>query len=246
MKRIIHVLLLTILIISNLSYNIYADDYSDKFEVWFENDELNSNFGDEEIAAILNEMQPGDTAVITINVENRDKSQAVNFWMDNKTIQAMEESRSKAENAGYTYSLVFSGTDGNYDYFNHDIGGLANTSNDGFNEATEGLESYFKMQKATMAPGKSGTLVLTVDLDGESAGYYYQETAGILRFDFAVEIPPTPSPKEEHVPRVIHIPYTGDTLNVNFYIIVEMLSLFLLALVTVAYYIYTKKQGDAR
>ena len=249
MKKIFVSFFLCLLFVSIFSKDVSGEEYSYTFDVNYKEDgKLETNFNSETISSILEDIQPGDTATVLFNVNNKNSSQAIDWWMDNQTLKTLEEDKENAEKAGYTYELVYKGSDNvNYTFFNSDIGGNINP-NAGFSEATEGLEDYFKMQESSMKPGASGLLTLSITLDGESSGYYYQSNEGKLRLDFAVEIPVEPEPKteEKHIPRIVYIPYTGDTINVNFYIALEMISLLLLAVITLAYFLYSRKHGGAR
>lgn len=249
MKKVLICFFLSVMVLSSVSKNIFAEEYSHTFNVDYKEDgTLETDFDDQLIADILSDIQPGDTITIHFNVNNKNSSQAIDWWMDNKTLKTLEEVRANANSAGYTYNLTYSGSDGvTYDFFSSDIGGQINPDA-GFEEATEGLEEYFKMQETSMNPLDSGLLTLSVTLDGESSNYNYQQNEGQLRLDFAVEIPVEPEPRKEekHIPRVIYIPNTGDTINMNFYIILEFASLLLLAIITLAYYLYSRRQGGAR
>ena len=251
MKRVLICFFLSILALCVVPKSMYAEEFSpeEPYNVNYKEDgTLETDFDYDEIAAILNDVQPGDTATITVNINNTNPSQAIDWWMDNKTLRTLEEIRETANSAGYEYTLMYQGSDGKtYDFFANEIGGEINPQA-GFNEATEGLEDYFKMQEASMQPSQSGVLTLSVTLDGESSDYFYQQNYGVLRLDFAVEIPYEPDPRieEVHIPRIVYIPYTGDTIHLNFYIILELLSLLLLAIITLAYFLYSRRQGGAR
>lgn len=249
MKKALVLLFLCIMAMSSVSKNIVADEFSDTFEVNYNQDNtLTTNFKPADIEKTLSDIQPGDTATVYFKINNKNTSQAVDWWMDNQTLKTLEEDKNNAERAGYTYELIYEGSDGRtYDFFNSEIGGDINPDA-GFSEATEGLQDYFKMQESSMQPSTSGTLKLSVTLDGESSGYYYQSNSGQLRLDFAVELPIEPEPKKEekHIPRVIYIPNTGDTINLNFYFVLEIVSLLLLAIITLAYYMYNRRQEAAR
>ena len=63
---------------------------------------------------------------------------------------------------------------------------------------------------------------------------------------FAIEVIPEPENKEEHIKKIIYIPYTGDDFDLSYYMIAELVALLLMAAVVYAYYRYRRKQEGAR
>ena len=112
----------------------------------------------------------------------------------------------------------------------------------GIEEATDALKDYFLLQDG-FANGRTETVSLVLTLDGETQVNSYQDALGNVKFSFAVEVPPEPT--EKHEERIIYIPNTGDSINMNVYIIAEVLSLILLAIALYTYYRYLKNQRGA-
>ena len=55
----------------------------------------------------------------------------------------------------------------------------------GLKEATEALKDYFYL--STLSPGQSGTVVLSIELDGQTLRNDYQKSIADINLNFAVE-----------------------------------------------------------
>lgn len=152
-------------------------------------DKLVSNFKSSAIADAVVNLQPGDDITFTIKLLN-DSTKTIDWYMLNEIVKSLEDS-SKASGGAYAYHLEYTDSKGNPDtiYDSDKVGGERKGSEPvGLHEVDSALKSYIALE--TMKPGKSGTLVLKVSLDGESQGNSYQNTLAQLRLRFAVEITP--------------------------------------------------------
>ena len=149
--------------------------------------ELASNFRTSDMDDLVQGMQPGDQAIITLRLANQ-HSASTNWYMTNEVLSSPEDSRDTASGGAYTYRLVYTGSDGAEDVlFDSDtVGGdEIGEAGEGLNEATSGLEDFFL---DTLTTGQSGVITLTVALEGETQGNGYQDTLADLQMNFAVEL----------------------------------------------------------
>ena len=120
MKKFFTLLLAFVLVLPLFIRTVSADVFSKEYTVEYtsENKIDMGDFSATELAQILGDIQPGDSAAVTFNIVNS-SSDAVYFWMNNKTVQTLEENRSSARGAGYTYLLTYQGSDGkDYVFYN--------------------------------------------------------------------------------------------------------------------------------
>ena len=136
-------------------------------------------------------MQPGDSTDIVMNLQN-DYASSVDWYLTNKVIKSLEDTRDNENLAGgaYTYTLSYKGPTSDRDrvLFDSDtVGGEdVSTLGQGLHEATGALEDWLYLD--TFQSGEGGQLVLTVALDGETQGNDYQDTLAELQMNFAVEL----------------------------------------------------------
>lgn len=193
----------------------FADTVSSKdWNVTFtQSKEMKSNFDSKSIATLVNNIQPGDTADISITLINQNSS-TTDWYMTNKIIQSLEDTKAEAQGGAYTYRLVYTGPTGTANtLFDSDtVGGDASAGGQsGLHEATGAMKDYFML--GTLAPSQSGVLSLQVTLDGETQGNDYQETLADLSMDFAVEIAGTGGSNTPTSTLDIPVPRTGDTVG---------------------------------
>lgn len=153
-------------------------------------DKLVSNFSSSAVADAAVNLQPGDDITFTIKLLN-DSTKTIDWYMLNEIVKSLEDS-SSASGGAYSYFLEYTDSKGakNTIYDSDTVGGeLKGSEPEGLHGVDSALKSYIALE--TMKPGKSGTLVLKVSLDGESQGNSYQLTLAKLRLRFAVEITPT-------------------------------------------------------
>ncbi len=177
---------------------------SSKWKVSFtEAKEMESNFKATDLDEIIYGMQPGDTAVLKMNLENENPV-TTDWYMTNKILYSLEDRSQNADTNGgaYTYRLVYTDKDGEKRVlFDSDtVGGEGESkAGEGLRQATNALDDYLYLD--TLATGDTGFLTLRVGLDGETQGNDYQDTLADLQMNFAVELnesnrqgpPPTPT-----------------------------------------------------
>ncbi len=187
-KRLIAIIFSVLVILVGTPIHVFADDYAgadDWNVVVSPNGQMISNFSSSDIEVVTEEMQPGDTVVFQVSVENQYKETA-DIYMSNTVLRSLEDNTSAAGGA-YTYILQYKGpNDSDFsDIFNSDTVGGDNLSGDreGLHEATSALEGYFELD--TLDPNQKGVVKLTVIFEGETQGNDYQTTQAELQFNFA-------------------------------------------------------------
>ena len=153
-------------------------------------------------------LEPGDEVSYTVYIHNQ-HPKTTRWYMSNEVLNSLEEadngSRYKNVKGGaYSYKLTYAGPGGSqviYDSAGDDgqhvnfVGGDDRNENDvlidsdnriGLHEATGNLEEFFFLD--TLNSGESGVVTLTVSLEGETQGNYYQNTAAEIQMNFAVEL----------------------------------------------------------
>ena len=219
-----------------------------------------SDFG-----GVLSELEPGDTALFTVNLENKN-AQAADFYMENDIVRSMEDyDNNRTTNGGaYSYRLVYyddENPNGRVLYDSSTVGGENSPSENltGLNEATQNLEDFFYL--GTLGSGKNGKITLQVGIDGEAQNNAYQNTMAQLRMRFAVEFNETydskveegsdasPNKKKDVTPNTSTnkkgVVKTGDDVNMVPYFIAAFVSGLLLLIVCIFRFRDEKKRrGD--
>ena len=143
---------------------------------------------------VIGNLEPGDTEHFYIHIKNS-HAQTTRWYMLNDVLASLERSAEAGMNiagGAYTYNLVYKGPgakDGRTLFDSSKIGGDDNGTGwerIGLEEATSDLNEYFFLD--TLNSGESGTVTLTVHLEGETQGNAYQNTAAELAMRFAVEL----------------------------------------------------------
>ena len=220
MKKFLICLSLVLLLIPGIRKNVYAEeeyDYDLSYDVVFTSEQklvYRDSAGNEfkSFEDSLPNMLPGDSMKVTFNLKN-EYNKAVDYYMYNNS-EAFETLTANAKNAAYDYELTYSGKSAPL-YSSDVVGG---DEMQGIEEATDALKDYFLLQDG-FANGRTETVSLVLTLDGETQVNSYQDALGNVKFSFAVEVPPEPT--EKHEERIIYIPNTGDSINMNVYIIAE-------------------------
>ncbi|MBQ3895362.1 MAG: DUF11 domain-containing protein [Clostridia bacterium] len=236
MKKNIFAFVLILSLLLALPLSVSAEHLSggSGWEVEFTADEtMVSNFTTSSIADAVSGLQPGDDVTFTITLKNT-SGKTADWYILNEIVRSLEDSKAIAKGGGYSYLLTYAPSAGSAItiYDSETVGGELNgTEPEGLHGVDSALKSYIALE--TMKPGKSGTLVLKVSLDGESQGNSYQLTLAKLRLRFAVEITPTGK-----------IIKTGDeSLNVFPFYIVMAASGALFMVLAVDGFRQRKKQG---
>ena len=205
MKRIIVSLLLILLIVISISASAYAD--AKEWTITFlPNGTMDSGGitskkeGSAFFDDVISNLEPGDTEEFKIHIVNS-HAQTTRWYMLNEVLASLERSaKAGAEIAGgaYTYKLIYAGpgaTSGRILFDSSKIGG-DDTGVDwnkiGLEEATADLSEYFFLD--TLNSKETGTVTLSVHLEGETQGNAYQNTAAQLAMRFAVELANTSPP----------------------------------------------------
>jgi len=246
MKKRLFCVLLVLIVLSGLSLSAYAEDapirVGQGWSVVFNtSNRLVNNPANMSLSSELSGLQPGDTMVLSIPIQN-ENSNTVDWYMWNFVQKTLEEITTglAATQGGYSYILSYTG-DGTrvYDdagnelrtielYDSEKVGGDQQiTTRKGLKEATSNLEDYFYL--ATLAKGQGGQVDLTVHLDGESQDNNYQDTLARIQFRFAVELASNPESPGTPTRNVVR---TGDDYRLTpFYIGMLVSGLVLLYLV---------------
>ncbi len=211
-KRALSVFLLVLLLASVLTVPAYADGS------WWVNfsdaEKMESNFTTNSIADAVSGMEPGDEETFQITLTNQ-HANATDWYMTNKVLKSLEDysANSRTNGGAYTYTLTFNGPSGSRTLFDSNtVGGEGeNNAGEGLHQAAASMKDYFFLD--TLANGQTGTVTLTVGLDGETQTNTYQDTSAQLAMNFAVllnyDSPDNPDPR--------NIIKTGDESNVGLY-----------------------------
>ncbi len=144
----------------------------------------------------IGDLEPGDTELFEFHIKN-EHAQTTRWYMLNEVLASLERSTREGMELGgaYTYKLEYQGPGtvsepgGVRPLFDSSrIGGEDDSNWDkvGLEEATSDLAEYFFLD--TLNTGESGTVKLTVHLEGDTQGNSYQNTAAKLALRFAVEL----------------------------------------------------------
>ena len=178
-QKLISFLLIAVLICS-FSVTSFAADGTVTFTA-------DGKMKDENLQIDFSGLEPGDEETFTVTVRNQN-SRATRWYMTNEVLKSLEDGF-KISGGAYKYKLTYTGPSGTQTtlYDSSHVGGDNPAgSRVGLHEATGNLENYFFLD--TLNSGESGTVALTVGLEGETQGNTYQNTAARIRLNFAVEL----------------------------------------------------------
>ena len=211
MKKKILSLLLAAGLTASMPMTAYGEvsHGSSKWNVSFtEAKEMETNFKSSDLSETIYGMQPGDTAILKMNLEN-ENSTTTDWYMTNKILYSLEDRSANSETGGgaYTYKLAYTAKDGEERVlFDSDtVGGEGESgAGEGLHQATDATKEYMYLD--TLAKGQGGHITLEVALDGETQGNDYQDTLADLQMNFAVELSSerqqnTPTPRPTTPPR---------------------------------------------
>ncbi len=226
MKKRILCLVTAMAMLIGMGSAVHAEEFqgSSAWKVEFDGKKMNSNFKSSEMTEEIYQIQPGDTIRLQVGIKNAG-DKATDWYMTNEVLRSLEESQSVAEGGAYTYILTYVNHKKQETvlYSSESVGGEGKSkAGTGLNQATNSLEDWFFLDR--LEKGSTGTVYLTVGLDGETQGNAYQDTLARLRMNFAVEevastsnrdrethsITPG-SPPDPNGPR--NLPKTGDETN---------------------------------
>lgn len=194
MKKMLKTLLATValaLATAAIAVPAYAETITspESWSVTFTSDaKMDTNFNPNDISQMVTDMQPGDTADISISLNNKNR-EATNWYMKNEILSSLEDSVRVAQGGAYAYVLSYvSPSNETTTLFSSEAIGGGDDANmrRGLNEINSGLDDYFLLDE--LKSGQSGRVNLQVMLEGETQGNNYQSTQADLSMDFAVEI----------------------------------------------------------
>lgn len=157
---------------------------------------------------------PGDTISYEVNYKNASGTTS-DFYISTDVINSLEEKsigggQSSASGGAYSYKLSYK--IGDSETVIHDsetVGGDYDTII-GLNQAVGNLEygkvPYFNVGR--LSNGQSGTIIITVKLDGNSQDNGYMEKLATLDVKFGAENVPTPQNNVVRNTSVNHVVYT--------------------------------------
>lgn len=211
------------------------------WKVTFTSDnKMESNFGSAQLADAVAGLQPGDSIVFSIKLENAGSGNT-DWYMTNEVLYSLEDRSANSNTGGgaYTYELVYTDRNGteNILFSSDTVGGESvGGAGEGLHGATDALKDYFYLD--SLPAGQHGTISLLIALDGETQGNDYQDTLADLRMNFAVEpnaAPPQPTddtepdspgttddsdtPGSSGSSNKTNVVKTGDDTNVTLYLI---------------------------
>ncbi len=192
---------------------------------------MDSNFKTSDMDDVIRGMQPGDNAIITLNLKNSN-TETTDWYLRNEVLYSLED-RSNNENTSggaYTYKLVYEGPNGTRTLFDSDTIGGENESQagEGLHQAINGIDlgergSWLFLD--TLTTSQAGKVTLEVALDGDTQGNDYQDTLADLRMKFGVELNTTntrTNPNMPGSPRTVV--RTGDENELGPYILLACIS----------------------
>ncbi|MDO5445345.1 MAG: MucBP domain-containing protein [Eubacteriales bacterium] len=231
MKKFLLLSSVLLLLISMLAVPAYAETKnSSGWNVNFTGNEMISNFSSSVFDELFMSIEPGDDALVTIQLKNSSGDQTM-WYMHNEAIQSLEDSILSAEGGLYTYKLTYINPSGKVTtlYDSDRVGGERDTHAallppEGLNQISDKMKDYFYLD--TLSANQSGSVCLYVALEGETQGNSYQNTLASLEAQFAVEKVPT---SENVVKKVVRVPYstrpkTADSSNVFTFLAAALVS----------------------
>ena len=189
MKKKLICLIAAFCLVCGMSRIVSAEDFqgSPDWAVTFDGKKMESNFNSSELSAEVYQIQPGDTMTVQIKLKNAGE-EGTDWYMTNEILKSLEDSQEAAQGGAYTYILIYTDRKGGETvlYNSESVGGEGMAGGkEGLYQATDSLSEYFFLD--SLAAGQSGTVKLTVGLDGETQGNTYQNTLAQLQMNFAVE-----------------------------------------------------------
>ncbi len=232
MKKTFISLLLILALVMSLGLAAYADE-SNPYKsieggtVLFDGKTIIGSYSSETLSGAAGSLQPGDDAKITIVIKNS-HNETTDWWLKNEILKNFLASEA---GGAYTYKLTFTDPDGKETviYSSARVGGTGAAA-DGLKDVNSSLKDYVFLGK--LPAGKSGKLVLYIQLEGETQSNAYKNSLAALKLNFAVELT-----KDKIVK-------TGDDTNIMPYLTASAVSgVVLLLLAILSLEKNRKKQG---
>lgn len=211
----------------------------DHWKVSFDGNQIESNFGKDQMNDELSNIQPGDSLTLKVSIINK-SNQATDWYMTNEIIKSLEDG-SKATNGAYEYRLAYVDSK-NSETLIYDSSTIGGENSKGLKEI-KGLDDYFYLGR--LAKSEQGYVTLTLSVDGETQGNAYQATMAQLQMNFAAETVKNPAVtvnKTEHK-NIYSTVKTGDNTNILLYCVLGLLSGLLLIFLAI---FFKKKSKDEK
>ena len=196
MRKAAVLLMAMVMALAMTGASVFADSTKIEGEATFNGNDIVSTLDEGTVVKAFNDLQPGDDITVSIAYRN-DYGKSTDWYMANEVVKTLEKTdqarkiagTEKAENGGYTYSLVHTDKSGAETvlFSNDKVGGDAKPANmEGLEQATNALDDWFFLQ--TLGKGESGKVTLSVKFDGETEVNDYMDTEGEVLVRFAVEL----------------------------------------------------------
>lgn len=216
MKKKILCLAIAAVMAAGIVETAYSEEFKSEKDwyVNFDGEKMNSNFSSREMAQEIYGILPGDTMEMEVHIKNSAEGQT-DWYMTNEILKSLEEG-SKAKNGAYTYALTYDDAAGEETvlYNSDTVGGEGtDAAGEGLHQATDALDEYFYLDR--LDTEKSGTVHLTVCLEGETQGNNYQNTLARLQMNFAVEEVEPSVLTEKEKDKIVKKTVTGKTTTVS-------------------------------
>ena len=218
----------------------YANEYSVDYSCSYNGSEITTDLDQDEFDKILGALEPGDSIKYTATYSN-DSDKDTYWYLKTSVLESLENGT--AEGSGYIGSLTNKNPDKNAPgvlFDNIQVGGSSNVPIEGLKQLTTATGDYFCIGE--LKAGESGVVTMSVQFDGESENNAYEDTAGKLLLQFAVEdsnqeVTPQKTPAASTKTK------TGD--SVNLLLMIALMTAALLAiLLTIINYRRDRKAGD--
>ena len=245
MKKKILCLAMTVIMAAGVHTTAFAKDYqgADGWQVHFTGDKMESNFENKTVSDELATIQPGDSIELKVQLKNSDSTDT-DWYMTNEVIQTLEDAQSSAEGGAYEYKLTYVGSDNAEKvlYDSSTVGGEgASKAGEGLKQIDNSTQEYFYLGR--LASNNTGTVHLTVGVEGETQGNGYQLTLAKLRMNFAVEkVSAGKTITKNKIVKTTNTVKTGDTARVLLFCVLALIS----GLILLAYGIYTLNKNTKR
>lgn len=245
MKKKILCLAMAVIMAAGVHTTAFARDYqgADGWQVNFTGGKMESNFKNSDVTDELSNVQPGDSVELKVQLKNSDSGDT-DWYMTNEVIQTLEDAQASAEGGAYEYKLTYVGSDNTEKvlYDSSRVGGEgASGAGEGLKQIDSSTEEYFYLGR--LATNTTGTVHLTVGVEGETQGNGYQLTLAKLRMNFAVEkVAAGNTITKNKVIKTTNTVKTGDTAKVLLFCVLALIS----GLVLLAYGIYTLNKNTKK
>lgn len=191
MKRYLIALLALVMLLGILPVTAGAETRygGDGWSVTFSGNRMISNFKTSDMDDAIYAMEPGDTVFFKVAL-NSVYSGSTSWYMENRVLKSLEDSRDVASGGAYSYILTYTDFAGNTRtlYNSDEVGGETVTAggDEGLHQATVSLKEFFFLDD--IDKNEPGYITLQVHLEGETQGNDYQNTLAELQMRFAVEL----------------------------------------------------------